>query len=137
MIIMAERKLSSSGTFPFSFFTVFLFSHCVFFLYHLQCFSSVSVTLFYSRVKSNKEQLVKHSRKQKNVTKKCNLAVEEIRGGGFERASFCLKCAIYLSERMHIVSIYTSRTHFATGWRAQKLRELITFFIIIYKVIYL
>lgn len=74
MIIMAERKLSSSGTFPFSFFTVFLFSHCVFFLYHLQCFSSVSVTLFYSRVKSNKEQLVKH-------TKKCNLAVEEIRGG--------------------------------------------------------
>lgn len=77
MIIMAERKLSSSGTFPFSFFTVFLFSHCVFFLYHLQCFSSVSVTL----LKSNKEQLVKHSRKQKNVTKKCNLAVEEIRGG--------------------------------------------------------
>lgn len=54
-------------------------------------------------------------------------------GRGFERASFCLKCAIYLSERMHIVSIYTSRTHFATGWRAQKLRELITFLLLFIK----
>lgn len=49
----------------------------------------------------------------------------------------CLKCSIYLSERMHIVSIYTFPIHFATGYSAQKLRELITFFIIIYKVIYL
>lgn len=74
---MAERKLSSSGTFPFSFFTVFLFSHCVFFLVSLAVFQLrlCHVVLFQSEIQQ------RTTRQTFAQTKKCNLAVEEIRGG--------------------------------------------------------
>lgn len=102
--------------FVFIFSSVFL-SACVF------------VTLFYSGKQTQQRTSLQTFTRTK---KKCNLTVEEIREV-WKGLFLSLKCAIYLSERMHIVSIYTLPIHFATGWRAQKLRELITFLLLFIK----
>lgn len=88
------------STFSFTFsFLLFVFFTCI----THSCFRQLRhVVLFWREIRQ------RTTRQTFTQTKKKNVIWLLKKLGSYERASFCLKCAIYLSERMHIVSIYTS-----------------------------
>lgn len=95
---------TSFGKTEANFFADFFPPLFLFLRFSLPHLWAVSVTLFYSAKRNPTKNISSNSHTNK---KKCDLTVQEIREV-WKGLFLCLKCAIYLSERMHIVSIYTS-----------------------------
>lgn len=123
------QRISLLTFFPLFFlFCLFVFSCNT----HSVSLSSVSVTLFYSGKKSNKEHLVKHSHKQ---TKNLIWLFKKL--GRYERASFCVSSALFIYLKGCTLYQFTLPHSLRHRLEGSEVKRINYFFIIIYKVIYL